>query len=90
MIPPDVIPGRMTLLITLFLVMISIFNSVSAKSPKVEGFNALTAWIICCILFVFGALCGYGGILFQKNETWRLQVSYQNLKNGALGAYFLS
>ena len=36
MIPPDVIPGRMTLLVTLFLVQISIFNSISAKSPKVE------------------------------------------------------
>ena len=75
MIPPDVIPARMTLLVTLFLVLISIFNLVTSQSPKVDGFHALTAWIISCILFVFGALCGYAGILFKKNDLWRLQVS---------------
>ena len=66
MVPPDVIPGRMTLLVTLFLVMISIFNTTSTTSPKVQGFNALTAWILSCILFVFAALLGYAGILFDK------------------------
>ena len=82
MIPPDVIPGRMTLLVTLFLVLISIFNLVSTKSPKVEGFNALTAWIVSCIMFVFGALCGYAGILFKKHDIWRLQVLIvKGLKN---------
>ena len=82
MIPPDVIPGRMTLLVTLFLVLISIFNLVSTKSPKVEGFNALTAWIVSCIMFVFGALCGYAGILFKKHDIWRLQVLIvKELKN---------
>ena len=67
MIPPDVIPGRMTLLITLFLVLISIFNNVWATSPKVSGFSALSAWLLSCMLFVFGALLGYAGILFNKH-----------------------
>ena len=26
------------------------------------------AWIITCILFVFGALSGYAGLLFKKNR----------------------
>ena len=67
MVPPDVIPGRMTLLVTLFLVMISIFNTTYATSPEVHGLNALSAWILSCILFVFAALLGYAGILFEKH-----------------------
>ena len=27
-----------------------------------------SAWIITCILFVFGALSGYAGLLFKKNR----------------------
>jgi hypothetical protein len=67
LIPPEVVPGRMTLIVTIFLVLISIFNAVSVTSPKVEGFHALAAWFLSCILFVFAALLGYAGILFQTN-----------------------
>ena len=38
-VPPDVIPGRMALLITLFLVLVNIFNSVTTNTPKAEGEN---------------------------------------------------
>ena len=38
-VPPDVIPGRMALLITLFLVLVNIFNSVTTNTPKAEGKN---------------------------------------------------
>ena len=31
--------GRMALLVTLFLVLVNIFNSVTANSPKAEGKN---------------------------------------------------
>ena len=31
------ISGRMALLVTLFLVLVNIFNSVTANSPKAEG-----------------------------------------------------
>ena len=66
MVDPDVIPGRMTLLVTLFLVLTNIFNKIPETSPKVTAFSALTAWVLSCILFVFGALCGYAGILLRK------------------------
>ncbi len=36
-VPPEVIPGRMALLITLFLVLVNIFNSVTTNTPKAEG-----------------------------------------------------
>ena len=68
LIPPEIVPGRMTLLVTLFLVLINIFNNITSNSPNVEGLTSISAWVITCILFVFGALAGYAGILFKKNR----------------------
>ena len=44
----------MTLLITLFLVLVNIFNNVTTNSPKAEGLTAIEIWMLVCILFVFG------------------------------------
>ena len=55
-VPPDVIPGRMALLITLFLVLVNIFNNINSNSPKAEGLTAIEIWMLACILFVFGEL----------------------------------
>ena len=57
-VPPDVIPGRMALLITLFLVLVNIFNTVTTNTPKAEGLTAIEIWMLSCLLFVFGALVG--------------------------------
>ena len=46
----------MAMLITLFLVLINIFNIVTSNSPNVEGMTAIAAWMLVCIFFVFGAL----------------------------------
>ena len=43
-VPPDVIPGRMALLITLFLVLVNIFNSVTTNTPKAEGEEVKYKW----------------------------------------------
>ena len=70
----------MALLVTLFLVLINIFNSMSLNSPKVDGFTAVSAWIFSCIMFVFGALMGYAGLLFQMNVIQKvLSYIYQVL-----------
>ena len=37
LVPPDIIPGRMALLVTVFLVLINIFNTVTSKIPKADG-----------------------------------------------------
>merc|ERR1719273_2616676 len=67
-VPPDVIPGRMALLVTLFLVLVNIFNTVTTNTPKAEGLTAIEAWMLACILFVFGALIEYAAILFKKQR----------------------
>ena len=56
LIPPDIVPGRMALLITLFLVLVNIFNNINSNSPKAEGLTAIEIWMLACILFVFGEL----------------------------------
>merc|ERR1719422_602780 len=66
LVPPDVIPGRMALLVTLFLVLVNIFNNVTTNTPKAEGLTAIEAWMLACILFVFGALAEYAAVLFHK------------------------
>jgi hypothetical protein len=58
----------MTMLVTLFLVLINIFTNITSSSPNVEGLSSISAWVIACILFVFGALVGYAGILIKKNK----------------------
>ena len=58
--------GRMTLLITLFLVLINIFINVTTTSPNTESLTSLSAWIITCILFLSCTLLEYGCILLYK------------------------
>ena len=71
----------MTLLVTLFLVLTNIYNNIPGTSPKVKGFNALSAWVLSCILFVFGALIGYAGILFKKMFIAKVLFSFHYLEN---------
>ena len=70
---------RMTLLITVFLVLVNIFNSITTNIPKAEGLTAIEAWVIVCVLFVFGALVGNILILFPlgggRNTTKRNGVT---------------
>ena len=64
LVSPEVIPGRMTLLVIIFLVLINMFNTIQSNSPTAEGITAIESWVIACIIFVFGALCEYAMILF--------------------------
>ena len=64
LVNPEVIPGRMTLLVIIFLVLINMFNTIQSNSPTAEGITAIESWVIACIIFVFGALCEYACILF--------------------------
>ena len=73
LIPPEMVPGRMTLLVTLFLVLINIHNNVENKSPVSNTTNLLSIWMLICILFVFGALSVYAAILFARYTFYDLQ-----------------
>ena len=59
----------MALLVTLFLVLVNIFNTVTTNTPKAEGLTAIEAWMLACILFVFGTLTEYACLLFVRGMT---------------------
>lgn len=63
----------MALLVTLFLVLVNIFNTVTTNTPKAEGLTAIEAWMLACILFIFGALTEYAYILFCRGRFDRME-----------------
>ena len=72
------ISGRMALLVTLFLVLVNIFNSVTANAPKAEGLTAVETWVVSCIIHVFGVLAEYALILkiIQAEKRRDAKVNY--------------
>ena len=70
LIPPEMVPGRMALLVTLFLVLTEIYTNVANQSPVSNSINQLSVWMITCIFFVFGALMEYAGLLFVRYQSY--------------------
>ena len=70
----DIFMFRMTLLITIFLVLVNIFNTITTNIPKAEGLTAIEAFVIVCVLFVFGALMGK--IMINETKEIFLNIEY--------------
>ena len=68
-IPPEVVPGRMTLLLTILLVLTTMFGTIMYHQPPCKYPSTLDIWIIACIVFVTGALFAYAAILLNPRET---------------------
>lgn len=64
-IDPKVIPGRMSLLVILFLVIINVFNNVRSEAPSSGStkLNAIDGFIMTCIFMIFSAIIEYALIL---------------------------
>ena len=43
------------------------------------GLTAIEAWMLACILFVFGALVEYAAILFRKQKVEKKEVSFEKI-----------
>ena len=69
----------MTLLITVFLVLVNIFNTITTKIPKAEGLTAIEAWVIGCVLFVFGAL------ICKQSLQWAINIGPKVSDNWEFG-----
>ena len=74
-IPQEVIPGRIALLVTILLCMTNIFINVTSKSPNTKSINSISAWIMACVFFVYSALLEYGCILLYKYLTRSFNVA---------------
>ena len=72
-IKPDVVPGRIALLVTTFLVLINLFIGVKSDAPKSTSLNAIDFYLVVCLGQVFAALLEYAIVLCKirhlKNET---------------------
>ena len=63
----------MTLLITILLCLINIFNTITSESPYAKSFTSISTWMIACILFVTSTLLQYGAILL----FWKYTASHK-------------
>ena len=74
------VPGRMALLVTLFLVLTNIFTNAEDQSVVSTSTNMLSIWLLACIFFVFGALAAYAGILSFRYKSYELQTAAKTSK----------
>merc|ERR1711899_582400 len=85
LIKPEVVPGRMALLVTLFLVLINIFNSVRERAPISSRLNAVDFYLVICIFLVFTALLEYAVILLllkkQRKPEYSINAGLKKMFN---------
>ena len=67
MIPPQIVPGRMGLLITLLLLLVNLFISTAANIPNTNSLTPISIWVLACIIYVQLAILEYGCILLFKH-----------------------
>ena len=66
-IPPNQVDARVAVFVTMFLVLITIFNGVIENTPTSDNASsAIVIWMLSMILFVFVAFLGYFIILYLK------------------------
>ena len=61
----QIVPGRMSLLVILLLVLVNVFNSVRANAPSsgLSKLNAIDTFIMTCIFMVFSTILEYAIVL---------------------------
>ena len=74
----DAVPGRLGLLLVIFLCMINTMNSVSKNSPQADsGPTVLVIWMVVCISFLMIAIVEYAWIInfyLRKQRKFEVQT----------------
>ena len=65
LITPECVPGRGGLLVTLLLVLTTMYVHELNTSPSVKGITPLLIWNQICIIMIIVALLEYAGILYS-------------------------
>ena len=68
-IKPEIVPGRIALLVTILLVLVNIFNGAKLHSPTSKTLNCLDLYLLGCIATVLFALIEYSVVLFMANNN---------------------
>ena len=66
---PSTVPGRIGILVTVFLALINIFIGTKNSSPTSNGLKAVDQYLVVCIGYVFAAILEYACVLFMYGET---------------------
>ena len=70
-IDPDVVPGRMGLLVTLFLISSNTYISITKDIPHDRGFSYIEMWLIGTQGNILVALIEYAFLLAWKKYSWK-------------------
>lgn len=86
---PEVVPGRMVLLVTTLLSLVTMFDTIRNNSPSALELKCIEVWLISCTLFVFLALLEYFIVLFgiRYDKHWRhkkVELDFQREANNQL------
>ncbi|XP_043221273.1 glutamate-gated chloride channel alpha-like [Amphibalanus amphitrite] len=73
-VPPELVPGRMVLVITTLLTLTALFNASIQAVPEINYVKALDIWNLACIVFVFCTIVEYIAVLRFSNEDKRRKV----------------
>ena len=68
-IPPEMMPGRMALLITILLMIINTSGSAHENTPSSDTFSLIDLWMLICIIFVSLAIFEYGLIIKIRSAS---------------------
>ena len=85
----------MSLLVTIFLMLVNIGNSERSNMPDAETMTAMDVWILSCMAFLAAALLEYSTLIwltfsppaFLEREAFRIafsniyRMTHQNGKN---------
>ena len=78
LVPPDSVPGRLGMLVTLFLCQTNTLNDLVTKGPRgSNGTTSLIQWVLICTCFIIAAMLEYGFILMtviNKKDPHKIQA----------------
>ena len=67
-IPPGLVPGRISILITTLLILINISASAREKMPPSESLSLIDIWLGLCSIFVTLAIFEYAVVIRVKHH----------------------
>merc|ERR1719510_1340151 len=71
LIPPEQVPGRISLLVTTFLILVNIFIGQQADSPSSNELSALSIYLLTCLMFVGCAMLEFAYLLHRRRDAER-------------------
>ncbi|XP_069685976.1 glutamate-gated chloride channel-like [Periplaneta americana] len=80
LVKSDIVPGRMVLLVTNLLSLVTLFEATRNSSPPAIGVKCIDIWFLICISFVFFALLEYAIVLYQMHAKCPANNRISDLK----------